>query len=167
MQTNSKIDIKFKPLFPWHFLFLAGVIFIAALAFISQEALTSLFLIAGCLFVFTSFNGIEIDTVNKYYREYTAFFYFLRSGKKVKYLHIEKLYINRAKVTQRMYSARTTQSSTFSNTEYNAYIKFDNEEKIQLLNKRNKETLVRELQKVSDFLKVPVTDNTALPKPVA
>jgi hypothetical protein len=66
-----------------------------------------------------------------------------------------------------MYSARTTQSSTFSNTEYNAYIKFDNEEKIQLLNKRNKETLVRELKKVSTFLKVPVTDNTVVPKPVA
>jgi hypothetical protein len=167
MHTNSKIDIKFKALFPWQFLFLAGVIFIAALAFISQEVVISLLLIAGSIFVLTSFNGTEIDTANRYYREYTAFFYFLRTGKKIKYTRIEKLYINRAKVTQRMYSARTTQSSTFSNTEYNAYVKFDNEEKIQLLNKRNKETLVRELQKVSTFLKVPITDNTVVAKPVA
>ena len=163
MQTDSKIDIKFKSLFPWQFLFLAGVIFFAALAFLSEGVLISLVLIAGSMFVLTSFNGTEIDTANKYYREYTALFYFLRSGKKIKYMRIEKLYINRSKVAQRMYSARTTQSSTFSNTEYNAYVKFDNDQKIQLLNKRNKETLVRELEKVSAFLKVPITDNTVVP----
>jgi hypothetical protein len=166
MDTNSKIDIKFKPLFPWQFLFLAGTIFFAALAFISQETLISVFLIAGSIFVLTSFNGTEIDTANKYYREYTAFFYFLKSGKKIKYIRIEKLYINRARVTQRIYGGRTTQSSNFSNTEYNAYVKFDNEEKIQLLNKRNKEALVRELRKISTFLNVPVTDNTVVPTPV-
>jgi hypothetical protein len=162
---TPKIDLKFKALFPWHFIFLAVVIFIAALAFMSQQVIVSLCLMAGSVFMLTAYSGTEIDTVNKVYREYTSFFYFFKNGKKIKYSGIEKLYINRANVTQRMYSARTTQSSTFSNTEYNAYVKFDNGEKIQLLTKRNKETLLQELQKVAKSLNVPIQDNTIARNP--
>lgn len=75
------------------------------------------------------------------------------------YTGIEKLFITRSKVSQKMYS-RTSQSSTFTNIEFNAYIKFADGLKIQLLNNAKKEKVVSSLKKIAAFLQVNMEDHT-------
>ncbi len=155
--NTDKIDIKFSRLFPWHFLFLALVVFIIGVAIVAEKTILSICLMIASVFILTAYSGTEINTADKTYTEYNSFFLFIKSGKRMKYGGIEKLFINRSKVTQRMYS-RTNQSSIFSHNEYNGYVKFDDGIKIQLLNKRRKKDLVAAIRKISAFIHVEVED---------
>lgn len=160
--NTDKIDIKFSRLFPWHFIFLAVVVFIIGIALILEKTILSVCLMIASVFILTAYSGTEINIADKTYKEYNSFFLFIKSGKRMKYSGIEKLFINRSKVTQRMYS-RTSHSSTFWNTEYNGYVKFDDGIKIQLLNKRRKKDVVAAIRKISAFIHVEVEDH-ALPE---
>ncbi len=157
---THKIDIRFSRLFPWHFLFLAGIFLVIGLALMIQKPVISLLLVTGSLFVLSGYSGTEIDKAAKTYKEYNSFFFFIKSGKKVRYTDIEKLLITRSKVTRRMYS-RANHAAVFSNTEFNAYIKFQDGTKIQLLNTRKKEKLVSALKKIAGFLNVAIDDHAS------
>jgi hypothetical protein len=152
------MDIKFSRLFPWHFLFLALIVGVSGLALITERTILSLCLIIASGLVITASSGTEINRSEKTYKEYHVFFFVLKTGSKIKYTAIEKLYITRAKVTQTMYS-RTNHSASFSDIEYNAYIKFVNGTKVRLLNNRDKTRVVASLKKISAFLGVTVEDH--------
>lgn len=155
---THKIDIRFSRLFPWHFLFLAGIVLIIGMGLIVQKPILSILLVTGSVFVLSGYSGTEIDKAAKTYKEYNSFFFFIKNGKKIQYTAIEKLFITRSKVTQRMYS-RTNHAGVFSNIEFNGYIKFQDGTKIQLLNTRKKEKLVSALKKISNFLNVTIEDH--------
>ena len=156
---RQKIDIRFSRLFPWHFMFLAVVVFIIALGLIIKEPIIAIGLMLTAGFVLTGYSGTEINRGKKTYKEYNSFFFFIKSGKEMTYTGIEKLFITRSKVSQKMYS-RTSQSSTFTNIEFNAYIKFEDGLKIQLLNNAKKEKVVSSLKKIAAFLQVNMEDHT-------
>lgn len=154
------IDVKAGRLFPWQFLLIGVLIMIGSLALISTKpALAGLMLIAGG-FMVTASEGTEIDVVQKRYREYTSF-YFLKKGTWIRFEAAEKVFINSARTSNKMYTASTLNSSTFINTQYNGYLKFSDGTKLHLLTSRKKEKLATVLQNVASLLKIPVQDNTS------
>jgi hypothetical protein len=111
-------------------------------------------------FVITASSGTQIDKNRKTYREYTSY-YFIKRGKRKPYEAAEKLFINSSKTSSRMYAAHSTQSSVFVNQEYDGYLKLNDGTKLYLLSKKNKEKLATELNRIANFLNVPVLDNTS------
>ena len=61
-----------------------------------------------------------------------------------------------------MYTVHTNHSSIFETLEFNGFLKFSNGEKVQLLRKRKKSDLIKELKKVATFLNVAIEDNTVV-----
>ncbi len=156
---KNAIDIKFGSLFPWPFQLLAGILLVIGLSIVLEKPILSALLILGSGFVLSGYTGTDVDKTKNLYREYNAFF-LIKHGKKIKYTGLEKIFINSSKVKQRLYTAHTTHSSTFTNTEFNAYLKFEDGTKIHLLTMRKKENLKRDLKRISTFLEIPVEDNT-------
>ena len=159
MITSNKIDIRYGSLFPWPFQLIAVIVLIAGLSLIIDRTLVSICLILGSGLILSASEGTEIDRAEKTYRDYKSFF-FLKSGSKVPYSGIEKIFINTSKSKQTMHTAHTNKSSIFENIEFNGFLKFDDGTKIQLLQKRKKGDLINALNSISKFLNVPVEDNT-------
>lgn len=155
-----KVDIRFGSLFPWGFHVVAVLAAIVALGLIASKPFPSLAILVMSIGVLTAGEGTEIDPAAKRYREYTAFF-FVKSGEWLPYGSMEKVFINRNKVRQRVYTARTSHSAEFTYDEFSAFLKFGDDEKVQLLKHRNKDALMRRVAEVSKQLNVPVVDNTA------
>jgi hypothetical protein len=158
---RDKIDIRFGLLFPWQFLFLAGIVLIISISLLADRTIPAICLMAVCVFVLSAYSGTEINKAEKLYREYTAFF-FIKKGKYIKYDSIEKIFVNRTTSSQRVHTAHTNHSSQFKNVEFNAFIKFEDGTKIHLLTKRNKQKLLPALERISSMLQVPVVDTTEL-----
>lgn len=156
---RDRIDVKFGLLFPWHFLFLAGVVLIISISLLADRTIPAICLMTVCVFMLSAYSGTEINKADRVYREYMAFF-FIKKGKHVKYDSIERIFINRTTTSQRVHTAHTNHSSQFKNVEFNAFIKFDDGTKIHLLTKRNKQKLLVALEKISATLQVPVVDTT-------
>jgi hypothetical protein len=153
------IDIKSGYLLPWQFRLGALLAIVLALTTIHYNPWLSVVLVVGSIFSLTSYEGTEVDPVNKLYREYTAWF-LIKTGAFEKFDQAERIYITQGKVSQQMYTAHTTHSSTFVNMVYNAYLKFSNEEKVHLLSIKNKNTLLKKISSLSDTLRVDIIDYT-------
>ncbi|HYF68418.1 MAG TPA: hypothetical protein VD884_09785 [Ohtaekwangia sp.] len=156
---QHKIDINNGRLFPFHFLIL-GVIFI----FIGFPLLTThligglSFLLAG-VFILTAREGVEINTNLKTLKEYNAYF-FIKTGEVENYDAIERIFINANKVAQKMYTAHTLNSSTFSDVVYSAFLKFDTGTKVLIQRNKNKEMLIKNVQAIASKLNTQVFDTT-------
>lgn len=156
---NDKIDIKYGSLFPWPFRLIAFIVLVLGLALILEKTFLSIGLMLVATFVISGYEGTEINRAEKSYLDYKSFF-FVKSGDRKKYSDIEKIFVGASKTKQRFYTAHTSHSSTFENLEFNGFLKFSDGEKIQLLRKRKKSDLMKELKKVATFLNVRVEDNT-------
>lgn len=146
-------------LFPFHFLLLAAIFFIAGLGIIMSHPYVSGILILFAAVIVTAYEGTEIDPSSGSYREYNAFL-FIKKGKRKRYGSIESIFVNAGKVSQKIYTAHTTSSSTFSSVEYNAYLKFGDGNKIFLFSDKNRRRLMRRLQHVAGKLNTSIVDNT-------
>src|SRR5688500_18162288 len=113
MKNKATIDIKSGSLFPWHFMLIAAIVLLAELSLITERTLWSLILIALSGFILSGYSGTEIDVDRHYLREYRSFF-FVKSGKRMRFNSIEKIYINKSKTTQKVHTAHTNHSSVFS-----------------------------------------------------
>jgi hypothetical protein len=155
---NRKIDIKAES-FPWQAKLL-GILcmFVAFFLAISHWWLAAIIAVLGLILV-TGYSGTEINPESKTFREYTSYL-FLRKGATEKYNGIEKIFINEANVSQKMYSAHTLNSSTFRSVVYNVYLKFDDGKKIFLTNSKNKSRLLNNLHPVASALGIDLVDNT-------
>jgi hypothetical protein len=153
------IDIKSGYLLPWQFRLGALLAIILALTTILYNPWLSGALLVASIFSLTSYEGTEVDPVNKLYREYTAWF-LIKTGAFEKFGQAERIYITQGKESRQMYTAHTTHSSTFVNVVYNAYLKFSNEEKVHLLSDKNKNTLLKIISPLSNGLRVDVIDYT-------
>lgn len=153
------VDIKSGSLFPFPFLVLGAVVFLAGLAVLVSYPILSLFLLVTAAAILTAHEGTEIDPSSQTYREYQSFL-FMKKGKPKKYGGIEKIFVNSGKVSQKIYTAHTSQSTTFSNIEYNAYLKFNDGVKVFLLARKSKTKLLDKLNNAARVLNVSVVDNT-------
>ena len=162
MAAGKKIDIRYGSLFPWPFQILAGIILLIGISLIVERTIASIVLIFVCGSVLSASEGTEIDVDGKYYLEYTSFLFFIKSGSKEKFLDMEKIFINTSKTKQQFYTAHTTKSSIFENIEFNAFLKFSDGRKVHLLQKRKKEALLAQVNKVAMKLGVPIEDHTVV-----
>ena len=160
MRTNT-IDIKAGKLFPFHFFILGCILlFAGAIVAVNYPIATAILVPLGLLIV-TAYQGTEIDTGAKTFREYNSFL-FIKSGKKIKYKTLEGVFIHRAKISQKMFTPRTMNSSTFTHVEYNAYLKTDRE-KIFLTSGRNKMKLLERVRSIAAALNTSVADHAVFP----
>src|SRR5690349_20256530 len=118
MIKSNKIDIRYGSLFPWTFQLIAVIVLIVGLSLILSRPIPGLCLIFFSGLILSGSEGTEIDTAEKSYRDYKSFF-FLKSGNKIKYSGIEKIFVNTSKSRQTVHSAHTNQSSIYDNTKYN------------------------------------------------
>lgn len=153
------INIKFGPLFPWHFRLLAIVALILSLGLIPENIWAGIFTSLLGLLALVAHEGTEINLANKTYREYRSFL-FLKTGKLMSCPEIEKIFINKSEESQTIYSAHTMHSSTFEGIVYNAYLKFSNGKKIHLLKTKNKHKLINKLKSLSEIAHIEITDNS-------
>lgn len=109
-------------------------------------------------FILTGFRGVDFNGQEKVYREYNSFL-FVKFGKWLKYNQAEKIFINAGSTSQKIYT-QVTDGITVKSKDYNAYLKFDNGSKIYLASKKDKNRLIKRLQKLSDFFRLDIQDNT-------
>jgi hypothetical protein len=154
---NDKIDVKFGSLFPWPFRLI--VVLLVGLSLILEKTFLSIGMILIGGFILSGAEGTEINRTEKSYLDYKSFF-FMKSGHKKKYSGIEKIFVSTSKMRQELHTVHTNRASIYETLEFNGFLKFTNGEKVQLLRKRKKSDLIKELKKVATFLNVPVEDNT-------
>jgi len=85
----------------------------------------------------------------------------MRSGSWEKYTSPESIFINASKVTQRMSTRHTMQSTTDAYLEYNGYLKFASGKKIHVDSMKNKALLIKKLTLLSNYLDIDIVDYTA------
>jgi hypothetical protein len=156
---NHKVDIKGARLFPFPFMVLGTGFLLAGMGVMIIHPIISLVLIVFGLSIVTAFEGTEIYPASHTYREYNSFL-FLKTGRPKSFEGIEKIFINSGRVTQRMYTAHTMSSSSFSNVEYNAYLKFTEGVKVFLFSGRNKTRLIRKAEDLARSLNTSLHDHT-------
>ena len=144
--------------FPWQIRLLGALLLLPALGVMASLWWLSILLVVLGIFLLTGYSGTEVDVSAKTFREYNSYL-FIRAGEKRKYERIERIFINKAKVSQQMYTAHTNNSSTFQHIVYNAYLKVD-DEKIFLTRSKNKDKLIRLLHPVVAGLETQLIDNT-------
>ena len=76
----------------------------------------------------------------------------LKIGNTKKFNLIEKIFVNKVKTRQTMYAYHSYNKHTARGIEYHAYLKLDNDGKIFLMGRKNKEDLHEKLKKIKDKL---------------
>jgi hypothetical protein len=114
-------------------------------------------LLALAFFGFTTCYQIDFDPVRKTFRRY-VYFAGLKFGKIYHYHIIEKIFINSEK-----YLERYEQMYYYNNKKniFIAFLKFDNGEKITLLQTTEKKSMIAKLISYNKHLKTSIYDNTS------
>ena len=154
---NKKVDIKGARLFPFPFLVLGAAFVLAGLGVLISYPIVSMILIVFGLSIVTAFEGTEVYPASHTYREYNSFLFFRTGGEK-RFESIEKIFMNSGNVARRIYTAHTMSSSTFSNTEYNVYLKFSDGVKIFLFSGRSKNRVVQKAEAIARSLNTSLHD---------
>lgn len=152
-------DLKNGSLFPWHLKVLAVCMVIGAIALFLTNILLALVLLFIALLILTGYSGVLINKSENTYKEYNSFI-FMKRGIAKKFEAVEKIFINENRVSQKIYTAHTLNSSTFKNLIYDGYLKFIDGEKVHLMSKKDKNVLMSKLKETAEFLEVEVYDNT-------
>lgn len=157
--SATSLDYTSGKLFPIQFQFFGGVLLLIGLGVATNYIVVGLILILIAACILTGQSGIDFDGGSLTYRAYKSFL-FIKSGDKKKYQGVEKIFINAQAISQRMYTMHTNHGSDFKSLEYNAYLKFDNGNKIYLDTNKDKKALIDKLQELAGFLKTEVVDAT-------
>lgn len=160
--SKNIIDVKAGRLFPLQFIILGGIFLFAGIVVVVTYPITAMILIVLGLFIVTAYEGTQIDPFSRTYREYNSFLLFLKSGQTKKYTSLQGIAIHRAKVSQKMFTPRTMNSSIFTHIEYNMYLK-TGEDKIFLMGGRDKVKLLEKARSIAGFLNTPVSDHAMFP----
>lgn len=158
-EPKLQFDFKFGLLFPWTFRFLGALAAGGSVFPLLNFNWFGLPLLVFGLVIMISYEGVEIDHLEKTYREYTSWLVF-KTGNWVTYDAIEKVYIKKKVETQKMYSAHTSKSATFSREVFDAYLKFESGEKVLLLSKKSKADLLKRFEGFTKSVGIPLVDNT-------
>lgn len=155
---KHRMSIRFGFLFPWTFRFIGIILILASVITWTKIGWFAILVFIPGILLSLASEGFEIDTIRKRYREYYSFI-FIKTGKYQTYQAVERLFVNRSQESQRIYSAHTNQSSTFTNEVFNAYLKFSSGKKILLRKGKKKEKLMAQLNLISQSLQTQVMDN--------
>lgn len=153
------IDIKFGHMFMWHIRLVAAVVAVVALAIFPTSIPGGLILLLASCFVITASEGTDFDLQKKTIREYNSFF-FLKTGNFEPLGKVDYIFINSGTESQQMSSPRGIQTAVFENAVFNAYLKLSSGEKIKLLKEKNKLTLIKKLQALSEGLPAEIVDHS-------
>lgn len=157
--SRGTVDIRFGPLFPWAFHFMAAIGILLAIAVFSVHPWIALIIAAGCAFVFSGFEGTEINLDKKQFREYTTVF-FVKTGEWIPFETIEKIYVNKNKMKQTLRPSRTAFATEISFSEFSVFLKFSDEEIVKLRKNKFKKKVMTRAKQWADQLEAPLYDNT-------
>lgn len=152
------LNIKSEKLFPFHFQLLGGIVLAAGLVAIIVIPLLGIVLAIIGFMTLTTYSGVQFDKNKKAYREYISLL-FIKIGKFKSYDFVDKVYVNANQTTQKIYT-RVNEGSEIKNIEYDAFIKLSNNEKLFLTSDKDKKKLLNKLDRISDFFRIEITDNT-------
>lgn len=145
--------------FPAYLIFLGVVmIFISAVLFSRGQLITPFFLLLlSCIF-FTGHHGLEIDTKNRRYREYTSILG-IQQGTEKTYDSISGILLTCSYPSQTMYSF-SDHATTVRWTEFDSYLEFGDGNRIHLISLRSKKKLLKKIRSISRDLSVNILDET-------
>lgn len=159
--NKKTIDIRTGTLFPFHFIALGASLLIGGIVVLTtgNMILALILLFIGAVMV-TGYEGTEISPSSNTYREYKSFL-FIKNGEVKRYDGIEKIFINSGKVSQKMNPPFTSRAATYTSTEYNAWLKFTDGNKIFLKSDRDKVRLMNKLRAPASSLNTTIADLTS------
>lgn len=155
---SHQINLKAGKLFPFQFQLLAFIFLLLGVALLLVHVIPAIILLFLGGMMVTGFSGCQFDLQNKKYRNYQSFFW-LRLGKWQEIKTIEKVYINKIKTSQRIYS-RANMSTTVKGYVFKAFIKFSNGEKMMILESPDKNYVVEAIRPLAASHKLQIDDNS-------
>jgi hypothetical protein len=144
---------------PWTFRLFGLILIIGGISAIPFSIVLFILMDILGLILITAKSGIIFNRELKTYKEYQSFLN-LKFGQFNDLKPIEKIFINQNIKKSTMYTPHTANSRSTKNTFFNGYLKFEDGEKIYLKSSRKKGLLENELNKLSEYLKVNLVDNT-------
>lgn len=154
MQSQS-LHFNTLPYVPRRFVFGFFFLLIAFLGIVTGSYWLIAIGIIISVLCFTTFYKVEINTTEKWFKEYT-WVLGLKLGERISYQTLDYLFINVGKVTETT-SARI-QSTKVTRDEYRGFIKFDGQEKIHILSNGDYKTLANEMTTIAKTLNSHLID---------
>jgi hypothetical protein len=155
MPQQKTIDVKTTAYFTGTMLFLGVVLVIAAILILSESLGGAVFLLFLALIVFSTHYRLKIDFGKKEFHDYLWILGF-KHGEKGKFKEIQYLFVKPCYVSQTM--RLRAASSTVKKVTYDGYLRLSETEKIHLMTRDDKETVLEYLHKIAAKLHVRVID---------
>ena len=156
--TRNIITITTGDYFTWNFKLVGGILLLlGTLQLVSGSVMLGLSLSLVGLSTFATFYVLQIDKDKHAYREGVAILG-LKTGAWVSFSSIDYFFVKSANVS-RTYNSRI-QSATFTDLEYRGYIKFNGEEKVQLVSSQKKQKVIGKLLPIATALQLEIVDYT-------
>lgn len=158
----TRIDISHDYCLTKQFRFLGIAVGLFSVFFLTQHptlsgAIISLVSSIAGLLMLTARYGLALDVEQHRYQEYVRLLFY-KNGPWLSYTGIEKIFVNKLKVSQTMVTRTGARFDTQSQ-DYQAYLKFDNGTKVELDGDSNKEKLFLRLRKYNEMLQAVIQDN--------
>jgi len=153
----TKIDFKTSDYFPGIVMASSAVFTFVGTIVLFVNLVVGVVLLLMSIVILTTRYRIEIDFVNKTFKEY-LWIAGLKQGEEENFDKIEYLYITRSNVSQKLNSR--VSSTTIYKQVYNGFLKFSETQKIRLFSEDNKEALLKKLKPISTKLNTEIIDRS-------
>ncbi|MEO7987964.1 MAG: hypothetical protein ABI663_00380 [Chryseolinea sp.] len=151
----AKVDFKTSGYFS-STVIVVGIIFsLVGLILLLSNIIGGLILLLIGIVISTTHYRLMIDFDKKIFHDY-VWILGLKNGDKGIFEHIEYLFIKKNRVSQNMNMQVAT--TTIRKEVYDGYLRFSETEKIHLLTKDSKKTVVAKLRELSTMLNVRIID---------
>jgi hypothetical protein len=154
VMSIASYSIRSQPLFPFPFKAMGAGIILVSILFFDVYFFPFAMLLGG--FFLSGHRGVQFDFSQKRVRDYYSFWY-LKFGTWNSLVPMEKLFIVASKVTK-TYNSRYNNSSQVTTTEFDAYLKFQNGQKLYLATRGKKAPLEAVLNPLASQLQLPLED---------
>lgn len=148
-------DFKTTRYFSWPFILLSVFVSVFGFVLLMKSIIGGLLVLTGCILVFSTHYGISIDFDKKEFRDY-VWILGMKQGDKTKFDTIEYLFIKKAQLTQTMGLRAAT--STIQKDVFDGYLKFSEQDKVHIMTKDRKESLLEKLKPISKKLNIKIID---------
>ena len=156
---KNRISIFIAPYFPLPFVALGMLVLIAVGIWLAERygPLSFLLILAG-LFLFAAHYRLTVNLVAQTYHDH-LWITGLKRGSKVKFSRIDGMHLTQNAYRQTFNSWAS--STTRRGTEYNGYIRLD-EEDIQVVNATSKRNVMRKLKNIQRALRRNIVSSTTI-----
>ena len=149
------MDFKIKNYLPLFFIVLGIGLMIGGVYSIREKTFISIGLLFIGLILATTQHRLEINFEKKYYRQY-VWTLGLKWGEQIGFNQIQFLYLTKSKKSQ-VYG-QTYKSHYVTDTHFNGYIKFGDNERILVGDSSSKDWVLNRLKKINLKLRLEVKD---------